>query len=297
MAMKGFCNTQTLGCQPRANRLWQSCGRNHSYQRSHTTTAPNLLACAFLRGWQKPWRISASLESLGEEPREETVTAAAPRPWWSSPHDGRILRFAIPALLANLVIPISSAIDIGVVSPKCQLRGIVLAVVGRIGPAELSSVGVGTISVAILTSCLSFLAVLTTRFVAQRHAEQKTDEVHTLSRNKFLLIVILQISVYLAKNLWFCFLFGAVLTIIVGTQADSLINRDNPNHFLYGNVCSSLASSSRDSATGFKVHEDLVVVSPRLSHVSLHFGRPERTQELCLSSNIHWHPCHRQCSS
>lgn len=165
---------------------------------SHTALSsltPKWLPLRRSRISSKPHCLASSVESLGEEAQERPASAlSGSQSWWKSPHDGQILRFAIPALLSNLILPISSAVDAGVV--------------GRLGPAELSGVGVGTITLAALTSCLNFLTIITNRFVAQKHAEKKHDE----------------ISVYLARNLWFSTIVGSVISVVMFNQADNIMN-------------------------------------------------------------------------
>jgi len=135
------------------------------------------------------------VEGVGEEAQERPAAAlAGSQNWWKSRHDAQIFRFAVPALLSNLILPISSAVDAGVV--------------GRLGPAELSAVGVATVTMALLTSCLNFISILATRFVAQKHAAKKHDE----------------ISVYLAKNLWFSIVCGSILALTLVFQADNIMN-------------------------------------------------------------------------
>ena len=130
---------------------------------------------------------ASSAESIGEPFDDALISAALSerRPWWSSPYDGQILQFALPILLANLVIPITAFVDTGIPpSPYggSQLRSFLTlfslsAVVGRLGTAQLSGIALGTITFSLISSCLAFLPVLIAPYVARNHAAKKYDKV------------------------------------------------------------------------------------------------------------------------
>lgn len=53
----------------------------------------------------------------------------------------------------------------------------IVAVVGRLGTAQLSGVGVATAALTLLNATLSFVGVLVAPYVAQKIAQNKKNEV------------------------------------------------------------------------------------------------------------------------
>lgn len=62
---------------------------------------------------ERPNSSSAEGVALDEVPNPVREAASRQLPWWSSPHDGQILQFAIPQLLSNLALPLSYTVDTG----------------------------------------------------------------------------------------------------------------------------------------------------------------------------------------
>eukprot|EP00210_Caulerpa_lentillifera_P008067 g7703.t1 len=73
-----------------------------------------------------------------------------------STYDRQILDLALPTLCSNLLLPLSNSIDAGVV--------------GQLGPAQMSGVGLSSMTLIFLTSFLSFIPLLITPIIAQKDA-------------------------------------------------------------------------------------------------------------------------------
>lgn len=95
----------------------KNSNRSHILRRQRSQThrfpGPSLYQSCLRR--QESFSISCLQENQREISEATIVELASPvsHPWWFSPYDIQILKFAIPTLLANLIVPISTAVDTG----------------------------------------------------------------------------------------------------------------------------------------------------------------------------------------
>jgi len=124
--------------------------------------------------------------------QELTNPVRVDKTWWSSPYDAQIFQLAIPTLCSNVLMPLSQSIDAGVV--------------GRLGVAQMSGVGLASIALVFLTSFLGAIPLLMTPLIAQKGARGEDP------------------SPDIAQGIKFTFLIGILAGLVAFFSADTILN-------------------------------------------------------------------------
>lgn len=121
-----------------------------------------------------------------------------PKTWWRSPYDNQILNLAIPTLCSNVLIPLSNSID--------------AAVVGQLGPSQLSGVGLASMTLGFCTSFLLAIPILITPLIAQKDARGE------------------DVSLDIAQGLLFTCLLGIVASIFISASSGAVLHGETSFH-------------------------------------------------------------------